>query len=98
MMDFLGDLYFLYISPIFYETNVTLTKRNLFFKVSLQKTWKIQGGTKVGLQLCVCKTESLLLNYYSLITVFFSVQTTVNLPLPLPVEGMEKERHHNPLP
>ena len=45
----------------------------------------IQGRARVGLQLWVCKTQSLFLNYYLLITALYSIQTIVYLLLPHPV-------------
>lgn len=52
-------------------------------KVSLWALTRYKA--KVGLQLCICKTQSSFLYYYSLINVLLFVLTSVNLLLPLPV-------------
>ena len=45
----------------------------------------VQGEAKVGLQLWICEHSLFFMCCYLLMLVLFSIQTTVNLPLPHPV-------------
>ena len=65
----------------FLVTQIILPTLPIFLVASLN----IEGVAKVGLQLWVCKTQSLFLCYDLLIIVLFSIWTTVNLLLPHPV-------------
>ena len=51
----------------------------------LHRDTHIQEWAKVGLQLQVYRAQTLFLHYYLLIIVLFSIQTTVNLLLPIPI-------------